>query len=191
MDLHQIIADWGYLALFIWTFLEGETVLIVAGFFAHTGALNLYWVILTAFAGTFAGDQTFFYLGRHKGIAFLEKRPTWHAKADKVFDLLKRHETWVILGFRFVYGIRNVTPFVIGASQIGRLKFFLLNATGAMVWAISFGYFGYTFGDLAEAMVGHVVEYEKYILIILAVAGGLLFWRNTHIKKQQQKDDTP
>lgn len=188
MDLQQIIADWGYIALFVLTFFEGETVLIIAGFLANTGYLDLFWVILTAFCGTFAGDQTFFYLGRIKGIAFLEKRPTWHAKTDRVFELLKRYENWVILGFRFVYGIRNVTPFVIGASQISRLKFFLLNGSGALIWAISFGYFGYTFGNVAEAIIGHVVEYEKYILLVLIAVGAALFWRNTHNNKQNGDD---
>lgn len=75
MDFHQLIIDYGYLALFIGTFLEGETILVIAGFLAHSGYLELHWVILSAFLGTFAGDQTFFYLGRFKGIAFLEKRP--------------------------------------------------------------------------------------------------------------------
>jgi membrane protein DedA with SNARE-associated domain len=106
MDFHQLIIDYGYLALFIGTFLEGETILVVAGFLAHGGYLELPWVIVAAFSGTFAGDQTFFYLGRFKGIRFLEKRPLWHSKTDKVFDLLHRHQIKVVLGFRFLYGVQ-------------------------------------------------------------------------------------
>ena len=41
MDLQQIISDYGYLALFILTFLEGETVLVIAGFLAFQGKLEL------------------------------------------------------------------------------------------------------------------------------------------------------
>lgn len=183
MDLQQIISDYGYLALFILTFLEGETVLVIAGFLAFQGKLDLTWVILIAFLGTFAGDQTFFYLGRFKGIAFLEKRPLWHSKTDKVFDLLSRHQIKVVLGFRFLYGVRNVTPFVIGASRMHPGKFFVLNFMGALVWAAVVGYLGYQFGHLAEAMMGRIQKYEMYILAALIAGGVFLFWRSTHKKE--------
>ena len=179
MDLQQIISDYGYLALFILTFLEGETVLVIAGFLAFQGKLELPLVIITAFLGTFAGDQTFFYLGRFKGIAFLEKRPLWHSKTDKVFDMLSRHQIKVVLGFRFLYGIRNVTPFVIGASRMNPLKFFGLNFLGALVWAAAVGYLGFQFGHLAEAMMGRIQKYEMYILGFIVVVGLFLFWRKT------------
>ncbi len=179
MDLQQIISDYGYLALFILTFLEGETVLVIAGFLAFQGKLELPLVIITAFLGTFAGDQTFFYLGRFKGIAFLEKRPLWHSKTDKVFDMLSRHQIKVVLGFRFLYGIRNVTPFVIGASRMNPFKFFALNFLGALVWAAAVGYLGYQFGHLAEAMMGRIQKYEIYILGFIVAVGLFLFWRKT------------
>jgi len=181
MDLQQLVIDYGYLALFIGTYLEGETILLIAGFLAHSGiGLELPLVILSAFLGTFAGDQTFFYIGRWKGIQFLEKRPLWHSKTDKVFDLLRRHQLPVILGFRFIYGIRNVTPFVIGASRLNPLKFFVLNFLGALIWAISFGVIGYQFGDLAEKVLGDVEQYEFYFLGLLILGGLFLFWRSTH-----------
>jgi len=179
MDLQQIISDYGYLALFILTFLEGETVLVIAGFLAFQGKLELPLVIITAFLGTFAGDQTFFYLGRFKGIAFLEKRPLWHSKTDKVFDMLSRHQMKVVLGFRFLYGIRNVTPFVIGASRMNPFKFFVLNFLGALVWAAAVGYLGFQFGHLAEAMMGRIQKYEMYILGFIVAVGLFLFWRKT------------
>ena len=178
-DLQQFVLDYGYLALFIGTFLEGETILVIAGFLASSDLLELPWVIITAFLGTFAGDQTFFYLGRYKGIAFLEKRPTWHKKTDKVFEMLHRHQIKVVLGFRFLYGIRNVTPFVIGASRMNPGKFFLLNFMGALVWAISVGYLGFEFGHLAESMIGQAKKYEIYILGGIVAIGAFLFWRST------------
>lgn len=186
MDLQQLIIDYGYLALFIGTYLEGETILLIAGFLAHLGGLGLElpYVILSAFLGTFAGDQTFFYIGRWKGIRFLEKRPLWHSKTDKVFDLLHRHQLPVILGFRFIYGIRNVTPFVIGASGLNPVKFFILNFLGALIWAISFGLIGYQFGDIAERVLGDVKQYEIYFLALLVAAGVFLFWRTTQKREQ-------
>lgn len=43
--MHQILKEYltthGYWVLFLWTFLEGEAGLILAGFFAFEGYLNL------------------------------------------------------------------------------------------------------------------------------------------------------
>lgn len=184
MNLYQTIIDYGYFALFIGTFLEGETILVIAGFLAHRGYLSLPWVIVAAFLGTFAGDQTFFYLGRWKGIAFLQKHPLWRSKTDKAFCLLNRHQMLVILGFRFLYGVRNVTPFVIGTCGIAPGRFFVLNFIGALVWAAVVGFLGYQFGYLAEVLLGEIQRYELSILAALLVAGLVLFWRSNHSAKR-------
>jgi membrane protein DedA with SNARE-associated domain len=73
----------GYIALFVGTFLEGETILIVAGFLAHRGHLELHWLMIAAFLGTFAGNQTFFHFERSKGMQFLERREPWKRKAKR------------------------------------------------------------------------------------------------------------
>jgi membrane protein DedA with SNARE-associated domain len=82
------------------------------------------------------------------------------------------------LGFRFIYGIRNVTPFVIGASRLSPLKFFILNFLGALIWAVSFGLIGYQFGDIAERVMGDVAQYQGYLLMALVAIGLFLFWRS-------------
>ena len=50
----------------------------------------------------------------------------------------KQHQNLLILGFRFLYGLRSVTPFVIGMSGISWLRFALLNVIGAGIWASAF-----------------------------------------------------
>jgi len=169
MSLEDLIVQYGYLALFVGTFLEGETILIVAGYLAQNGYLDLTLVILSAFLGSFAGDQLFFFLGHYKGMRFLDKRPTWKAKAAKAFALLNRHQIGVILGFRFLYGIRNVTPFVIGSSGFQPLRFFVLNFLGALAWAIVFGSIGYHIGAVADAVLDDIKKYELIVFGIVFV----------------------
>ena len=179
MPLEDLIVQYGYLALFVGTFLEGETILIVAGYLAQNDYLDLVLVILSAFFGTFAGDQLFFFLGRHKGMRFLEKRPGWKAKAKKAFSLLHRHQVGVILGFRFLYGIRNVTPFVIGSSGFNPLRFFVLNFLGALAWAIAFGSIGYHIGTVADAFLDDVKKYEMMVFGAVFVLALVYFgWTN-------------
>jgi membrane protein DedA with SNARE-associated domain len=120
MTLEYLISHYGYVALVIGTFVEGESILIVAGFAVHLGYLKLQCVILTAFAGTMAGDQLYFFLGRVKGEVFLQRQPRWETKVKRVWKLLDRYRTLLILGFRFAYGLRTVIPFAIGLSNIRR-----------------------------------------------------------------------
>ena len=60
MTFEYLVSHYGYVALVIGTFFEGETILIAAGFAAHGGYLKLQWVTLAAFLGSLAGDQ--FYI---------------------------------------------------------------------------------------------------------------------------------
>lgn len=152
-DQHQWLA---ILIVLVWTFIEGETIVILMGAWANDGTPNIALVILAAFAGSLAGDQTWFFVGRLKGKAVLAKRPAWQLRAQRVYDLLHRHQNWLILGFRFLYGLRNATPFVLGMSEVRTSRFVILNIIGAAVWAISFGMMGYLFGTAVEKTVGKV-----------------------------------
>lgn len=169
--LESLVRDYGYWALLIGTFLEGETILLIAGFLAFGGQLDLWLCILSAFVGSLSGDQTAFYIGRFKGKQFVENRPKWKDRVARVHQMLERFQEALILSFRFFYGVRNLTPFLLGASDISGLKFFALNAIGAAVWAISFGYAGYFFGLAVTTVLKDVHHIQLVILLVAAVAG--------------------
>lgn len=175
MSLESLVSTYGYPALFVGTFLEGETILVIAGFLAHRGYLELPWVVLIAFLGTFSGDQLYFWLGRTKGSVFLKGRPSWQTGVQKVHDLLEQYHTFLILGFRFLYGLRSVTPFAIGLSMFDVKTFIILNAIGAIVWAIIVGTGGYLFGHALEIIIGDIKHYEFEILSAIAITG-LMMW---------------
>lgn len=173
MDIAALISTYGYLAVLVGTFLEGETVLVLAGFAAHRGYLELPWVIVAAFAGTLCGDQLYFYLGRRHGAAWLARRPRWRARVDQVTRRLERHQTLFILTFRFIYGIRTVSPFAIGLSRVSALRFSVLNAISAAVWAMLVGALGYAFGQALEALLQDVKRYEAWALAAVILVGVL------------------
>ena len=127
--------------------------------------------MLAAFSGTFAGDQLFFWIGRKKGISYLKKKPTWQPRVDKVRALLEKHHASVILGFRFLYGLRSVTPFVIGVSGFGPKRFVLFNAVGVLLWAVVVGTGGFLVGNALERLLGDAKHYERLVLIVMALIG--------------------
>lgn len=181
MSLEQLITDYGYLAVLVVTFIEGETIVILAGLAAHLGYLELQWVILSAIGGSFSGDQLWYYVGRHWGPKVIAKRLSWQEGAQKVYRHLHRHQYWLILTFRFYYGLRNVTPFVVGAAHVPRVRFFTLNLIGAIVWAISFAYIGYFLGEASHFFIDDFKRYGLYLLggaVVLGVTVWMVsLWR--------------
>lgn len=175
MNFETFIEHYGYAAILIGTFLEGETILVIAGFLAHRGYFRLDLVMAAAFAGSVLGDQMYFFLGRWKGRDFIASRPYLSRHSDRVERLLRKNRVWLILSFRFVYGLRTVTPLMLGASQLPAGLFLSLNLISAMAWAGAVGFAGYYFGTALEAILGQAREYE--LIVIGALSGAaLLLW---------------
>jgi membrane protein DedA with SNARE-associated domain len=187
MSAGAFIQHYGYLAVFIGVFFEGETVLIAASFAAHEGYLDVPWVILTAFLGAIAGDEFYFFLGRFKGRVFLAKHPSWQVRVGKVQRLLERYHRLIILGFRFLYGLRTVTPFALGMmSDIKVSQFVALNLVGAFVWSVVMGLFGFLFGVVLDAMITNIRRVEHHIMLAIILVW-VLGWTWYFIRKKRLK----
>jgi membrane protein DedA with SNARE-associated domain len=174
--MEQLITTYGYLAILIGTFFEGETILIMGGFLAHRGYLHLPWVIMVAFFGSLAGDQLFYYVGRWKGADVLAKRQSWQRKVDRLHGLLRDHRLPVIVGFRFLYGLRMAAPFLIGTSGVSPGQFLVLNGIGAAIWSIIVGFLGYSVGLTIELFLTEAKHYEMLILGAIAVIGSVVWF---------------
>jgi membrane protein DedA with SNARE-associated domain len=175
MGIEAYIIHFGYILILLGTFFGGEAILVLSGFLAHRGYLTFSLIVLSGFTGSLVADQLYFFLGRKKGIAFLNKHPSWKKRADRIRKLLQQHQNLVILLFRFVYGIRAVTPVLIGVSNVSSFKFLVLNAIGAITWAIALTSLGYYFGHAAELLLDDVKKYEL-IIIGLIILVGLVVW---------------
>jgi membrane protein DedA with SNARE-associated domain len=185
VTLESLIATYGYAAVVLGTFLEGETTALLAGFAAHRGYLELHWVIVAAFCGTFAADQFYFHIGRWQGTRFLERRPKWKTRAARVTRLLDMHQTLVILSFRFLYGLRTVAPFAIGLSGVSPLKYLLLTATSAGIWAYVVSSLGFLFGHAIEQVLQDLKRYEMWALGAVIVLIGTL-WAVRYVRSRSK-----
>jgi len=168
MDVPRLIHEHGslfYLFTFAWTFIEGETFVLFAGFAAAQGLLSAPLLLLAAWLGSFAGDQCYFWVGRRFGLRLLKRRPLWSARVDSALGWVKRYDKWFILSFRFIYGVRNFSSFALGISGIDWRRFLLFNLTAAFLWAASFIGAGYFCGRAAERMLGELAEKLSIILL--------------------------
>jgi len=168
--MEYLIVKYGYALIVLGTFFEGETILLVGAFLAHQKYLNIHFVILAAFSGSFIGDQLYYIIGRTKS-SFVEKRFSKSRKRIERFQqLLKKYDIFIILVFRFIYGFRTIAPFAIGMSGVPFLKFFILNLISAVLWSLSIGLLGYYFGHTVEIIIGDIKRFE----IVLSVIAGLV-----------------
>ena len=173
MSLQSFIDVYGYPAIAFGTFLEGETVLLLGGIAAKLGYLKLQWVIASAFVGSCLGDQLYFLAGRRHGRAFAARWPRWGSRIAGVQGRLERHRVPLLIGFRFLYGLRSALPFAIGMSSVPTSQFVLLNVVGALLWATVLGSAGYALGQVADQVLGHLRRYEVEVLVTVAALGGL------------------
>ena len=184
MSIDAIIAQYGYLALFVGVFFEGETILIAASFAAHQGYLKLQWVILTAFLGALAGDEFYFFLGRVKGRAYLRNRPLWQLRVAKAQGLFERYHRLIIVGFRFLSGLRTVIPLALGMSEVRVSHFIFLNILGALAWSFVIALSGFLFSAALNALLTDIRRYEWYIMFTILVIG-VLIWTMHYFKKRK------
>ena len=185
LDPAALLHTYGYIALVAGAFLEGETVVLLAGVLANQGYLSPVPAVLCAFGGSLASDQLMFYLGRWKGNAILHRFPRLEKRAPKVRALLARYETPLILGFRFIYGVRNITPILMGMGKVNAWKFLILNVVSAAVWATSFVAAGFFFGRALKAFLKLHPHADKFALAAVAAgACGIWLWRKWREKRE-------
>ena len=177
MTLIEFVTTYGYLAVLLGTLLEGETVLLLAGFAAHQGHLSMYAVLLIAFMGGTLGDQAFFWAGRHWGGALLARFPSVRARSLRVGDLLRRWDAALVFAIRFMYGLRIAGPILMGALHFDRKRFACFNALGAAFWSVLIGGAGYMLGHSLQVMLGDLADYEGalwWALVGVIVGAGVL-----------------
>ena len=136
MNLEPLLITYGYGALFLGTLVEGETFLLSAAVLAGLDYLDWPLVIGSAFAGAYLGDQIFFQLGRTGSALTPKCSPVWRRRLATASRLFERHRLKLILGYRFLYGLRAVIPFAIGAAGCRVLPFMGFSAVGALAWVL-------------------------------------------------------
>ena len=190
----EMLGKYGYIVILGWTFLEGETIVIIAGMLSTKIGLDPWLIALCAFCGSFASDQVMFSLGKYKGHDVLHYFPRVERNIDRAAVLFKKYDIALILGFRFVYGVRNITPIMLGISGVSHRKFLMLNFIGAGIWALSFSFGGYYAGEVFMSImdkVGHGIFYA--IIAVLAVGGGIWLLRSRravkHVKEVAHVDE--
>jgi len=179
---------YGYWAVFFGVMLEnagvpvpGETILLIAGYFASTGEFNIALVMIIAASGAVVGDNIGFAIGHHYGRGFLLRVGRFFFLTPKRLEHMEsyfeRHGNKTILVARFITGLRVFAALLAGASRKMPWRVFVLyNMAGAVLWSVVITTLGYLFGASLPILVKWVGR-SGTILLIAAIVIGVIVWR--------------
>lgn len=160
MNIELFVKDWGYWAVFLGSMVEGESIILTASALSALGHLSIVKVGALTFLGTLIADQGIYWLGAWCGrdvLAYLQRRlPKLQAPIRAGLTFLKRNEVMYILSFRFIYGIRIISPFIIGSQGISFMEFAWLNAVSAAIWMVVSCAIGYLAGAFLSQFIQHL-----------------------------------
>jgi membrane protein DedA with SNARE-associated domain len=190
--LTEIFIEWlkeyGYIVLFLWSILEGETGLIMAGIMSHTGDMVVGLAIFIAGLGGFVGDQIYFYIGRYNKKYINEKLKSQRRKFAFAHLLLKKYGWPIIFVQRYMYGLRTIIPMAIGTTRYNAKTFAFINLISAWCWAAITIIPAYIFGEEILELLSVAKEYW-YLAIPLAIVviGTVYYYLNKATSKLEDK----
>jgi len=166
MSASELLRDYGYFAIMVGTFFEGELIMLAAGIAAAAGVLSVPGVIGAGMLGVFASDTVCFLLGRLFGAQLGRWFPSLFARLGRVFHLMERYDHKLIVGYQFFPGLCTITPMAFGMTRISIVRFLALDVVGNAGWTLAFTFGGYFCG---EAALRFAKQFDRLTLIATGV----------------------
>lgn len=169
------LQEWGYWVVFIGSIFEGELILLSSSAAAALGYLDIYKIFIIAFCTTVIVDQTLFFIGYKLGIDWIIKRfPKLEPAKNKAFKFLNKMDIFFIFMFRFIYGIRTISPLIIGSAHIKPIRFIICNFFSGCLWASLGCFMGYSISGLIASdnfsTTPTIITITCIFILILVVA---------------------
>src|SRR5580700_7278833 len=183
------ISQYGYFAIFLLLTLgivglpvPDETLLAFSGYLAFKGNLSLPLAFAAAWAGSTCGITISYYLGRTFGLALIRRYGRYVRITEehvmKAHAWFERVGHWGLTFGYFVPGVRHLTAYAAGMSEVAPRQFALFAYSGGFLWAATFISLGYFLGERWKVVEGEIHQYATIFTIAGAVAlVGYLIWR--------------
>jgi membrane protein DedA with SNARE-associated domain len=205
---HDLVVHFGYVGLFIVMFLGNmgapagtEFVMPTAGALAATGHFPILpglpawvWVGIVGTVAEVCGATTLYAVGYYGGVPVLERYGKYigfkHSALEKVHGFYERFGTITVFWCRFVPFVRGVASFPAGISRMQKRYFIGYTAMGSAVFCFGLAYLGNAAGNNLDTILPalHKATLIIVIVAVIAIVGGILWWR-VRTKKRGGTDD--
>lgn len=138
----------------------------------RNGNLHIPFTLLAAYAGSICGITLSYLIGRTAGHYLVNKYGGWigltHERLADVHAWFEKYGKWTLSFGYFIPGVRHLTGFASGMTELEYDKFALYAYTGAVVWVTTFLSFGYFFGRYCCGIFENIdVGIDKLFIIAL------------------------
>jgi membrane protein DedA with SNARE-associated domain/membrane-associated phospholipid phosphatase len=183
-DVGSTLGPWTYLLVGVLCFLEsgafvgllipGETAIVIGGFVAGQGEIDVILLIAIAWTTAVAGDLVSFGLGRRLGREFLVEHggrvQITEARIEQVERFYDRHGGKAVFLGRWVGLVRAVSPFLAGSSGMPLRRFLPYDVLAAGGMVTLFALLGFVFWHSLDK----VLEIARKGLLALGITIALV-----------------
>jgi len=166
--MEELIKDWGYLALFLYSFGGGFLGLAIAGVLSFSGELNIYISVVVAGLSNFLGSQFLFFIARKNKNYAKDMMKKYGRKIALAHLLMKKYGSFAIFVQKYIYGIKTLIPLAIGITKYSATKFAFFNALATILWASIIGYASFTAGEFILSL-GDDFKYIGLGIIVIII----------------------
>lgn len=176
--MSQILAffqKFGYPMMFLGSFVEGVSVMLMGGFFAARGYFSFPMVWLTMFLGDITGDIMWYHIGYYGGMPAVEKiekifKVKLKKRVERMKKFLEERGGKVIMGIKFTAGLCLAMLITAGAARMKFKKFIKYDILGSIGWTTLMCTLGYFFGQSYELLDKYVKRMGFVVTGIVVVA---------------------
>ena len=159
-----------------------ETLLTFTGYLVFRGNLRLPLAFAAALMGSACGITISYVLGRTFGIKLIHRYGRYvrirEEHVEKAHAWFRKAGRWSLTFGYFIPGVRHLTAYAAGMSDLEAPQFALSAYTGACLWVSAFLSLGYLLGDRWEAVERNVHHYLVYLTFAgVMVLAGWWIWR--------------
>lgn len=187
--MEELLDQYGYIALLIGSFFEGETAILVASSLIHHGLFEGPYTVVFGFAGSFISDWLYYFIGRLNGKYFIEKRPGLKAKLQPVQHFFEEHKIQILFSYRFLYGFRIIIPLIIGMSNVKPHQYLGYSLVSGLLWSSTVSAIGYFIGRFLQIKTSVFEDNVLFIVLGFACFGLLLGYVIKKIAFQRMMKD--
>lgn len=179
----------GEAAVFIGFVLPGETAVLLGGFLASQGHLDIVTLTILVVVCAIVGDTVGYEVGKHLGprvlqLGILRKH---QSRLDKAQDSLRRRGGPAVFLARWTAFFRAVMPGLAGLSQMRYRTFLPWNALGGIAWGVTYCLIGYFAGASYEKVASKIGEGTAVVIAVLVIAA-LVAWRIRRKRREDAED---
>jgi membrane protein DedA with SNARE-associated domain len=191
---YLLVGGMAYLetAFFVGLVAPGEFTVILGGFVAGQGEIDVFLLGALVFLCAIAGDTTSYLLGRRLGHGFLRRYGPRFGITEKRLRQVERffegHAGKTILIGRFVGVVRALAPFLAGASRISARRFIPFDYAAAAVWTVTFVTLGYVFWQSFDTVVSFAKKGTFALgTLVVIVVGAIAAYRWLEVPENRQR----